>query len=78
MDGHKGARTHMDGGMDGGDGWREGWRDGWSEERCEVFIEVLVCSSVLLFSVAIFRSVAIQLFCVETCSTSVPTPAGQV
>ena len=37
----------------------------------------MVCSSVLLFSVAIFRSVAIQLFCVETCSTSVPTPAGQ-
>ena len=47
----------------------------WAMERrrCEVFIEVLVCSSVLLFSVAIFRSVAIQLFCVETCSTSTYT-----
>ena len=44
----------------------------------ENFIEVLVCSSVLLFSVAISRSVAIQLFCAEICSTSVSTPAGQV
>ena len=54
----------------------KGGREGGRER--EVFIEVLVCSSVLLFSVAIPRSVAIQLFCVDTCSTSVPTPAGQV
>ena len=32
---------------------REGGREGGFEKKCEDFIEVLVCSSVLLFLVAI-------------------------
>ena len=37
---------------------------------------MLVCSSVLLFSVTIARVIAIQQFSVETCGTSVSALVG--